>query len=426
MIQHQSRKVISWALYDWANSTYATTVMAGFFPVFFKDYWSSDALATTSTFRLGAANSIASLVIVLVAPVLGAIADGSGSRKRFLFFFTAMGVVMTGAMSLVARGEWQMAAFLYVFGTIGFSGGNIFYDSLIVGVAREGQVDLVSALGYALGYLGGGLLFLLNVWMTLRPATFGLASPAEAVQLSFLMVCLWWAAFSIPVFLFVEEPKRTRECRGFKAVKAGFQQLGRTLAEIRKLRMVFLFLIGYWLYIDGVDTIVRMAVDYGLSLGFESESLIVALLLTQFVGFPAAIAFGKIGEKWGPKRGIFICIAVYIGVTVWAVFLDQVSEFYGIAMAVGLVQGGIQALSRSYYTRLIPANKTAEFFGFYNMLGKFAAVIGPIMMGWVGVITGSSRLSILSIILLFVFGGVFLYRVDEVEGRRAAQALERD
>lgn len=419
------KKVVSWALYDWANSAFATTVIAGFFPVFFKQYWGADMDVTTSTFQLGMANSTASLVIVLLAPVLGAIADRGSAKKKFLLFFAAMGVVMTGSLYLVAEGDWMVAVGLYVLATIGFSGGNIFYDSLIVDVAGEKKMDVVSALGFALGYLGGGLLFALNVGMTLSPHTFGLANAAEAVRVSFILVAIWWAAFSIPIFVFVHEPKAGKTRLGRSSVTAGFNQLLGTFQEIRKLRVVFLFLIGYWLYIDGVDTIVRMAVDYGMSIGFDSNNLIVALLITQFVGFPAAIVFGKIGERIGAKRGIFIGIAVYIVVSIWGFFMDRVAEFYAIAVAIGLVQGGVQALSRSFYARIIPKNKAAEFFGFYNMLGKFAAVIGPVMMGWVGVATGNPRYSILSLVILFVAGGSLLSLVNETEGRRAARELER-
>ena len=377
-----------------------------------------------STFRLGAANSVASLVIVVLAPVLGAIADKGGAKKKFLMFFAIMGVVMTGALYLVAEGRWGMAVFLYIMGIIGFSGGNVFYDALILEVARPAKVDMVSALGFAFGYLGGGLLFAFNVFMTLNPELFGLDGPGEAVRISFLSVALWWAVFSIPIFLFVKEPHTDKALRGWGAVAGGFRQLRDTFHEIRSLRVVFLFLLGYWLYIDGVDTIVRMAVDYGMSIGFDSNGLIVALLITQFIGFPSAIVFGKVGERFGPKTGIFIGLGIYVIVTVWAYFMTSVTEFYVLAAAIGLVQGGVQSLSRSLYARIIPANKSAEFFGFYNMLGKFAAVIGPVMVGWVGVAFGNPRVGIVSIVVLFLSGAALLYRVNEEEGRRMVKALE--
>jgi UMF1 family MFS transporter len=419
-----NKKVISWSLYDWANSAFATSVMAGFFPVFFKEFWSTGVEVTTSTFRLGMANSIASLIVAALAPILGAIADRGGAKIKFLLFFAAMGIIMTGGMFFVAKGAWQTAVLLYVLGIIGFSGGNIFYDSLIVHVSPPDRTDMVSSLGFALGYLGGGLLFALNIFMTLKPASFGLADASEAVKISFLNVAVWWAVFSIPIMIFVKEPTTLHQKGGWAMVGAGFRQLRTTFGEIRKLRVVFFFLIGYWLYIDGVDTVIRMAVDYGLSLGFEANSLIVALMITQFVGFPAAIAFGKLGETLGTKVAILLGIAVYVGVTVWAMFMEKTAEFYALAVVVGLVQGGVQSLSRSFYARIIPPNKAAEFFGFYNMLGKFAAVVGPFLVGWVGVLTGNPRIAIFSIIILFISGGAILYLVDEKEGARMAKELE--
>jgi MFS transporter, UMF1 family len=399
--------------------------MAGFFPVFFKEYWSIGVEATVSTFRLGLANSLGSIVIVLLAPILGAIADRGGAKKRFLLFFTAMGVVMTGGLYFVAQGDWVLAVVLYALATIGFSGGNVFYDALLVDVVGPRKVDYVSALGYAYGYLGGGLLFALNVWMTLAPATFGLAGPDAAVRLSFLTVAVWWAVFCVPLFVFVREPRAAERVGARAALTGGLRQLVGTLRKLRRLKVVALFLVAYWFYIDGVDTVVRMAVDYGMSLGFGYQDLILALLLTQFVAFPAAIAFGKIGEHWGAKRGIFIGIAVYIAAIVWAYHMQRPIEFYGLAVAIGLVQGGVQSLSRSFYSQIIPHNHAAEFFGFYNMLGKFAAVLGPVMVGAFGVLTGSIRHSILAVIVLFVIGALLLYMVDQEEGRRVARELER-
>jgi MFS transporter, UMF1 family len=419
------KRILSWAFYDWANSAFATTVMAGFFPLFFKQYWSAGTTATVSTFQLGAANSAASIIVAFLAPILGAIADRAGTRKKFLLYFAAMGIVMTGALPFVAAGNWEAAIALYIFATIGFSGGNIFYDALIVTVAPKEQMDSVSALGFALGYLGGGLLFALNIAMTLTPRTFGLNDANEAVRLSFISVAVWWAIFSIPLLAFVPEPQNNTPGPRRNPVSAGFQQLKTTFKMVRRLRVVCLFLLGYWLYIDGLDTIVRMAVDYGMSLGFASKDLITALLITQFVGFPAAMAFGWIGEKLGAKTGIFMGIIVYLGVTLWGFFMQSVWEFYLIAAVIGLVQGGVQSLSRSFYTRIIPKSQSAEFFGFYNLLGKFAAVIGPLLMGWVGMLTGNARYSILSISILFLCGGAFLAFVNEDEGRRLAEQMER-
>jgi len=402
------RAVVSWALYDWANSAFATVMMAGFFPVFFRDVWSAGEASADITFRLGIANSIASLVIVAFGPVLGAIADSGGRRKRFLMAFLILGVTTTAALTWVALGKWELALVLFVLSTVGFLGANVFYDALIVSVTSEERYDVVSALGYALGYLGGGVLFAGCVAMTLWPASFGLAGAEQAVRLSFLLTAVWWAVFSIPLFVAVREQGAAVRTGLRAAVRGGLSQLAATFRELRGIRTVGLFLLAYWLYIDGVDTIIRMAVDYGMALGFGRSGLILALLITQFVGFPAALAFGRFGARLGARTGILIGIGVYVGVTVWAFFMDSSWEFYALAVTIGLVQGGVQALSRSFYARLIPPEKSAEFFGFYNMLGKFAAVVGPALMGIVGVATGSPRLAILSILVLFLGGGALL------------------
>ena len=407
------RPVVAWALYDWANSAFATTVMAGFFPVFFKQYWSTGTEATVSTFRLGIGNGIASALIALLAPLLGAVADRGGARVKLLLLFTVLGVAMTAALYWVERGDWPLAVLFYALAAVGFSGGTTFYDSLLLDVAEEREFDLVSGYGYALGYLGGGLLFLLNVVMTLKPEIFGLADAAQAVRVSFLTVAIWWALFTIPLLLFVRERATAAPLRPLAALRAGWAELWQTLAHLRAYRALTLFLVAYWLYIDGVNTVIKMAVDYGLSLGFDSKSLIVALLITQFVAFPAALAFGWIGKRLGPRFGILLSIAVYLGVTVWAYFLETVTQFYAMAIVIGLVQGGIQSLSRSYFARLVPPQKSGEFFGFFNMMGKFAAVIGPMLMGWVALATGSSRLAILSIAVLFAAGAVVLWFVKE-------------
>lgn len=410
---YEKKTVLAWACYDWANSAYATTVMAGFFPVFFKQYWSAGVDTHTSTFHLGIANSTASIIVALLAPIIGSIADQWGSRKKFLLFFAVMGMVMTGSLGFIARGEWLTAIFIYVLANIGFSGGNVFYDSLLVTIVEKKKMDFVSALGYSLGYLGGGILFGANVFMTIKPHLFGLSSPAEAVRLSFLSVAVWWAIFSIPVFLFVKEPK-VKSGQSFARIAAnGIRQLLSSFREIRRYRDIFLFLIGYWCYIDGVDTTVIMAVDYGLALGFDQTVLIKALLVTQFIGFPAAILFGKIGEKIGTRAGIFIGISVYIVVALWGFYMDRPQEFYVLAIAVGLVQGGVQSLSRSFYGKLIPRENAAEFFGFYNMLGKFAAVLGPFLMGVTSMVTGETRYSIFAIIFLFIIGAFILSFVSE-------------
>ncbi len=413
----------SWALYDWANSAFATTVMAGFFPVFFKSYWSADVSVTESTARLGTANAIASLLVMLLAPLLGVIADRSGRKKGLLLMLTTLGVLMSAGLFLVAEGYWLIAAGLYVFGVVGFAGANVTYDAMLLDVAAKDEVERVSALGFALGYLGGGLLFTVNVLMVLYPQSFGLADKAEAVRLAFLMVAIWWAVFSLPVMLYVHEQGHaaTREGRGLRQAWA---ELVATWRLLRSLPMAFTFLLAYWCYIDGVDTIVRMAVDYGMSLGFAAEGLLTALLITQFVGFPAALVFGRIGDRIGAKHAIWLALVVYVIVVFWASQMRAEWEFYGLAVVIGLVQGGIQAMSRALYARLIPTEHAGRLFGLYNMMGKFAAVVGPLLVGWVAVLSDSARMGILSVLLLFVAGGWLLGRVDVRAGQRAAAEWE--
>jgi UMF1 family MFS transporter len=438
-VTKEKKAVWGWALYDWANSAFATTVMAGFFPLFFKQYWSHGADVNLSTAQLGFGNSIAGLAMAVLAPVLGAMADITAAKKKFLIFFAYLGALSTAALCLIGQGQWASAILCYALGVVGFSGANVFYDALLPSVAPPERVDSVSSLGYALGYLGGGLLFLLNVAMTLTPPTFGLPDASSAVRLSFVSVAVWWGTFT--VFTIVWVPEQTAGPVSFgagNALAAGFRQVADTFKKIRQYKPVLVFLLAYWCYIDGVDTIIRMAVDYGLSLGFASTDLIAALLLVQFIGFPASLVFGKLGQAWGPRKAIFLGIGIYMGVTVWGVMMTNRLEFYVMAVVVGLVQGGVQALSRSYYLRLIPADRPAEFFGFYNMLGKFASIVGPTLMGIVGLIVRrvlmpaaptaeeltrigqiASRWSIASILILFLVGAVLLYWVEDPQKPRS-------
>ena len=417
-MKENKRAVWSWAFYDWANSAYSTTVMAGFFPLFFKEYWADPNNPNQSTFYLGMANSIASIVVATLAPLLGAVADQGSAKKKFLTLFAFLGMIMTGGLWMVAQGNWQMAVLFYVIATVGFSSGIIFYDSLLPGLATEERVDAVSSLGFGLGYLGGGLLFLVNVFMYLKPAIFGIPDGATAIKLSFLSVAVWWAVFTIPLILFVPEPKNHKAVNINNAIRMGWGQLVQTFKEIRNMKVVGTFLLAYWFYIDGVDTIIRMAVDYGMSLNFPAESLIIALLIVQFVAFPAALIYGWLASKIGAKTGIMVGITAYSFITLLGYFMTEAWHFYVLAILIGLFMGGIQALSRSLYTRIIPPDKSAEFFGFYNMIGKFAAIIGPALMGTIALVTGSARLSILSILLLFILGAFFLNKVDIKEGKR--------
>ncbi len=421
----RDRPVLAWAFYDWANSAFATTVMAGFFPVFFSQYWSAGIDGSVTTFRLGIANGTASLIIAFLAPVLGAISDRGGSRIRFLFTFAALGVVMSSALYFVEEGQWQYAAMIYALATMGFAGGNVFYDSLLVDISSEEDFSLISGFGYAMGYIGGGLLFLLNVLMTLHPEWFGLVDAAQAVRVSFVTVAIWWALFSIPAMLWVREAPTVDKSSSWQAVTAGLTQLTHTIKKIRSLKTIVLFLIAYWLYIDGVNTIIKMAVDFGINLNFSTGDLMKALLLTQFVAFPSALAFGWLGSRIGAKPGIMIGILVFFVSTLWAsIYLQTVTEFYMLAVTIGLVLGGVQSLSRALYAGIIPKDRTAEFFGFYNMLGKFAAVLGPFLVAGVALFTQNSRYAFMAIAPLFLFGAVVLYQVDTDKGQREAAALE--
>jgi UMF1 family MFS transporter len=439
------KAVWGWAMYDWANSAFATTVMSGFFPLFFKKYWSVGTDVNVSTAQLGFGNSLAGLLVALMAPILGAIADRGSATKKLMIFFAYLGALMSACLFLVQQGNWALAILVYVVGVVGFSGSIAFNDALLPHVASEKEIDYVSGLGYAMGYLGGGLLFLVNVMMVLKPQLFGLADSRQAVKCSFLSVGLWWGGFTLFTVAWVKEKKSFFSNAGQgSAVTQGLRQFIGTFRKARHLKTVFLFLLAYWFYIDGVDTIIRMAVDYGMSIGFEANDLIMALLMVQFVGFPTALIFGKLGQRWGVRKSIYLAIGVYMFITVWGVMMTRKWEFYVLAFLIGCVQGGIQALSRSYYSRLIPKEQSAEYYGFFNMLGKFAVIFGPALMGAVGLCTKrilmpasptpeqltaighlASRCSIASIVILFLIGAVVLHFVDEEKGRAEASYLSQ-
>ena len=416
----KNKEIISWSLYDWANSTFSTTVMAGFFPIFFKQYWSTASEVTISTWYLGLANSMASIIVASLAPFLGAIADKASVKKKLLILFAYIGVISTGSLSMVSQGQWKIAIIFYVAASIGFMSANIFYDSLLPSVAPKEKREFVSSLGYALGYIGGAILFLINVTMYLNPQFYGITDAPTAIKLSFLTVAIWWAVFSIPVIIFIKEPTVQNDIGVLRSIKMGMRQLITTIQSIRELKIVTSFLIAYWLYIDGVDTMIRMSVDYGTSLGFSSSSLITALLMVQFIAFPATLVYGWFAGKIGVKRAILVGIIGYALISILGSMVSKEWHFYVLAVFIACFQGGIQALSRSLYSRIIPESRSAEFFGFYNMFGKFAAIVGPPLMGYVGLITGNPRYGILSIIILFILGGYFLMKVDVVEGERLA------
>jgi len=470
----------SWSMYDWANSSFAVTIMSGFFPIFFSSYWSVNTEGTESTFWLGVSLSVSGLIVAVMAPIMGAIGDRSSARKSLLLIFAFIGICATGGLYFVAKGNWQGAALLYVLAMVSWLNANSLYDSLIVNVASEENVDFLSGFGFAVGYLGGGLLFAFNVVMVLNPALFNLIDPtaqrlasdfesvlptdlaafkaavatlgdsfaaykasvarateisaslltplrdalssakAVGVQISFLTVAVWWALFALPLLFFVKEKKATESISLSTAIRDGFSNFFKTAREIMGMRNLMLFLLAYWLYIDGVDTVISMAVDYGKKIGFKTSDLITALLLVQFVGFPFAILFGFLGQKFGPKPMILFSIVVYLFVTTFAYNIDDkpvailgknIPKFFILAFMIGLVQGCIQSMSRSLYARLVPEEKAGSYFGFYNMLGKFATIFGPMIIAIVTKTTGNQRLGFVSISVLFLLGGFILLKV---------------
>ncbi len=402
----------SWALYDWANSAFATTVMAGFFPIFFKSYWASDLSDAESTFAIGSVNSLVGLLIAFSAPILGAFADAGDSKRKFLFSFIFLGIIATGYLFFIPESSWKLAVIFYGIGVIGFSGGNIFYDSLLVTVSKEKERNRVSALGFSLGYLGGGILFLLNVVMFLYPSWFGLENQIEAVLWSFMSVAIWWFVFSLPIYLKVKEPIQNIDRKPiYTVITEAFANLLNTARSIKKYKSAVIFLLAYFLYMDGVDTIIRMATSYGSDIGLSATSMIQALLLTQFIGFPATLVFGYYADKFGYKYSLSFAIIVYIFVVLFSAQMDTAVEFYLVASVVGLVQGGVQAISRSFFSTLIPENKAAEFFGFYNFIGKSSVFIGPFMVSGIALLTESPNLGILSLLILFIPGLILLWKV---------------
>ena len=404
----------SWALYDWANSAFATTVMAGFFPIFFKSYWASDLSDAESTFAIGSVNSLVGLLIAFSAPVLGAFADAGDSKRKFLFSFAFLGIITTGYLFFIPESSWKLAVIFYGLGVIGFSGGNIFYDSLLVAVSKEKERNRASALGFSLGYLGGGILFLINVIMFLYPNQFGLENQIEAVLWSFVSVAVWWLIFSLPLYLNVKEPIQNPNKKQINTIISdAFGNLLNTARSIKKFKSAVIFLLAYFLYMDGVDTIIRMATSYGSDIGLSATSMIQALLLTQFIGFPATLVFGHYADKFGYKYSLSFAIIVYILVVLFSAQMDTALEFYLVASVVGLVQGGVQAISRSFFSTLIPENKAAEFFGFYNFIGKSSVFLGPFMVSGIALITGSPSYGILSLLILFIPGLILLWLVPE-------------
>ena len=392
-----NRKVLSWAFYDWANSAFALSVLAVLFPLFLGSYWSAGDPGSVVTERLGWITAGASAIVVLIAPIFGTIADTGGFRKRFLIILGAAGAIGTAALGAVGEGNWVIAGAIYTVALVGYYGSTIFYDSLIVDVCAPRYYSFVSTLGFSIGYLGGALLLAFHVWMLMSPETFGIPDTNTAIKVAFVSVGVWWAIFMAPLFLFVPEHPSAKKVSDH-VVRAAYRELRDTIAQM----------IAYWLYIGGVFTVITMAVNFGQRLGFSQNDLVMALMITNFAGFPATLIYGWFGHKFGPKKGIYFALVVYTLISAFAVFITNVREFYVLAIIVGCVQGGVQGLSRSLYAELIPKDAPGEFFGFYNMVTKLSHVLGPSLVAIGAMMSDNPKVILLALLPLFIGGGILL------------------
>jgi UMF1 family MFS transporter len=411
----------AWALYDWANSAFLTTIVAAVFPVYYNNVAAKGLAPEAAAFNFSMGTTIALTVSAIIAPVLGAIADHRPYKKRFLAGFMLLGVVATMAMASIGEGDWAWAIGLFMIANIAVSGSIAFYDSLLPHIAAPHELDTVSSSGFALGYLGGGLLLLLNLAWILQPALFGLANAGVATRLAFFSVGVWWLVFSMPLLRRVPEPVLSRGGHGTigAATRHALADLRETFTHLRRYRQAFLMLLAFLIYNDGIGTIIRMASLYGAQLGIKEHHLIGALLLVQFVGVPFAFVFGWLAGRIGAKRAIFLSLAVYTGISILGYFLKTAVHFYALAILVGMVQGGSQALSRSLFASMIPRERSSEFFGFFAVTERTAGILGPLTFAAAIALTGSSRGAILSVIAYFVVGALILSRVDIAEGQAA-------
>ncbi len=412
--------VNAWCMYDWGSSAFSTTVESAVLPVYFEQVVAAGLPGNIPTVYWGYTNAAALLIAALLGPILGSIADYKGNKKSLLALFALLGIVATAAMVFIDVGDWLLAMVLFLIGSASLGASYVFYDALLPHIAREDDIDYVSSKGYAWGYLGGGILLAINVVMI----QVIWAGSTWGPRLSFLTVAVWWAVFTLPLLRRVPEPPAYTAGveAGVSALTAGFQRLAQTFREIRKYRQLFLFLIAFWVYNDGIGTIIKMATIYGSGIGIGMTDLIGALLLTQFAGIPFSLLFGKFSSRVGTRRAIAIGLAWYVLITIAGYFMSRAWHFWVLALMVGMVQGGTQALSRSLFGMMAPKARSAEFFGFYDVSSKFSGIAGPALFAVVGQLTGSSRLSILAVIAFFIVGLVLLNRVDVEEGRRVAQA----
>ena len=425
----------AWAMYDWAASAVQATIMVAVFPIYFVKVAGAGLPAGSGTQRLAAVNTLALVVIALLSPILGAISDYRGTKKRMLGIFMLTGVTAVSGMFFVDRGEIGLASVLFMVTLIGAAGSFVFYEALLPHIARPGEIDRVSSAGYAMGYIGGGLLLALNLAWIQQPAWFGLPtgpglSETQAtvpVRLAFVSVAVWWLVFSLPLFRRVPEPLprlEPDERPGESPIKMAFVRLAETFHELRGYRQAFLMLVAFMIYNDGIQTIIKMATAYGTEIGIGQNALIGAILLVQFVGIPCSFLFGMLAGRVGAKRAIFLGLLAYTAISILGYFMTNATHFYILAGLVGMVQGGTQALSRSLFASMIPRHKSGEFFGFFSIFEKFAGILGPLIFAGTIAVTGSSRNAILSVIGFFAVGAVLLRAVDVEEGKLRAREAE--
>jgi UMF1 family MFS transporter len=422
---NEKRQVFGWTMYDWANSAFATTIMAAVLPVYYSSVAANTLEPNVATAYWGYTTTAALLLVSLLAPVLGALADARGAKKASLVVFALLGIIGTALLYLVQSGDWILASLLFIIGSVGFSGSLVFYDSLLPHIAGPDKIDQVSARGYAMGYLGGGLLLAINLGMImLSPENLtGLMT-----RLTFVSVAGWWLVFSIPLLLWVPEPARKQLLAGeaeMNPITVAFRRLGNTFRKIRQYKELLKFIIAFWFYNNGIGTIIYMATIYGAELNFGQTTLIGTLLMVQFVAIPFAILFGWLAKKMGTRNAIYLSLGIYTVIAIGGYFMYEEIHFWLLGFAVATVQGGSQALSRSLCGRMMPKSQSAEFYSFFGVSEKIAGIVGPFLFGTVSLLMGHSRLSIVSLIIFFIIGGFLLSRVNVEQGIRVAEVEEQ-